>query len=45
MHFEVPKAKKFKEFGGEYVMIVISILTALALEAAVEQIRRSPGST
>lgn len=36
MHFEVPKAKKFKEFGGEYVMIVISILTALALEQGVE---------
>lgn len=38
MHFEVPKAKKFKEFGGEYVMIVISILTALALEAVVEKV-------
>jgi hypothetical protein len=37
MHFEVPKAKTFKEFGGEYVMIVISILTALALEAGVEK--------
>jgi hypothetical protein len=36
MHFEVPKAKKFKEFSGEYVMIVISILTALALEQAFE---------
>jgi hypothetical protein len=36
MHFEVPKAKKLKEFGGEYVMIVISILTALALEHAVQ---------
>lgn len=32
MHFEVPKAKKLKEFGGEYLMIVISIITALALE-------------
>lgn len=32
MHFEVPKATTFKEFGGEYLMIVISILTALALE-------------
>ncbi len=29
MHFEVPKSKKLKEFGGEYVMIVISILAAL----------------
>jgi hypothetical protein len=36
MHLEVPKAKKFKEFGGEYVMIVISILTALALEQGLE---------
>lgn len=41
MHFEVPKAKKFKEFGGEYVMIVISILTALALEAAVEKVHHT----
>jgi len=32
MHFEVPKAKSLREFGGEYLMIVISILTALALE-------------
>jgi hypothetical protein len=38
MHFEVPKAKKFKEFGGEYVMIVISILTALALEQGLEHL-------
>jgi hypothetical protein len=36
MHFEVPKAKKFKEFSGEYLMIVISILTALALEQGLE---------
>jgi len=36
MHFEVPKSKKLKEFGGEYVMIVISILTALALEHTVQ---------
>lgn len=41
MHFEVPKAKKFKEFGGEYLMIVISILTALALEAVVEKVHHS----
>lgn len=41
MHFEVPKAKKFKEFGGEYVMIVISILTALALENVVEKIHHN----
>ena len=32
MHFEVPKASSLKEFGGEYLMIVISILTALGLE-------------
>ncbi|PQP01124.1 hypothetical protein C5614_06170 [Massilia phosphatilytica] len=38
MHFEVPKSKKLKEFGGEYVMIVISILTALALEHAVQTV-------
>lgn len=38
MHFEVPKSKKFKEFGGEYVMIVISILTALALEHIVQTV-------
>lgn len=38
MHFEVPKAKKFKEFGGEYIMIVISILTALALEHAAQSL-------
>jgi hypothetical protein len=36
MHFEVPKAKSFKEFGGEYLMIVISIVTALALEHSVQ---------
>lgn len=38
MHFEVPKSKTFKEFGGEYLMIVISILTALALESLVESL-------
>ncbi|WP_332853952.1 hypothetical protein [Duganella sp. S19_KUP01_CR8] len=36
MHFEVPKAKTIKEFGGEYLMIVISIATALALEHGVQ---------
>jgi hypothetical protein len=36
MHVELPKAKKFKEFSGEYVMIVISIVTALGLEHAVQ---------
>lgn len=38
MHFEVPKSKTLKEFGSEYVMIVISILTALALEHTVQAI-------
>lgn len=38
MHFEVPKAASFKEFGGEYLMIVISILTALALEQGAQAI-------
>lgn len=38
MHFEVPKSKSLKEFGSEYVMIVISILTALALEHTVQAI-------
>lgn len=41
MHFEVPKAKTFKEFGGEYVMIVVSIITALALEHAAQTWHRS----
>lgn len=35
MHVEVPKAKKWKEFGSEYLMIVVSIVTALGLEHAV----------
>jgi hypothetical protein len=41
MHFEVPKSKKLKEFGGEYVMIVISILTALALEHTVQTVHHN----
>jgi hypothetical protein len=36
MHFEVPKAKKWKEFSSEYLMIVVSIITALGLEHAVQ---------
>ena len=40
MHFEVPKATTFKEFGGEYLMIVISILTALALEHGAQSWHR-----
>jgi hypothetical protein len=40
MHFEVPKSKfaSIKEFAGEYLMIVVSIGTALALEHAVQTI-------
>lgn len=35
MHAEVPKSKKWKEFSSEYLMIVVSIVTALSLEQAV----------
>lgn len=35
MHVEVPKAKKWKEFSSEYLMIVVSIVTALLLEHLV----------
>ena len=39
MHFEVPKLPhSLKEFAAPYVMIVVSILTALGLEAAVERL-------
>lgn len=38
MHVEVPKAKNFKEFSGEFLMIVVSILTALLLEYVVETV-------
>lgn len=43
MHFEVPKGKlgSLREFMGEYSMIVVSILTALALEYAVERWHRA----
>lgn len=40
MHFEIPKAKSFRAFAGEYVMIVVSILTALALEHAAQRYHR-----
>lgn len=38
MHFEVPKSKfaSVREFAGEYLMIVVSIGTALALEHTVQ---------
>jgi len=32
MRFEILQTGNFKKFGGEYLMIVLSILTALALE-------------
>ena len=39
MHFEVPSLPhSVKEFAAHYVMIVVSILTALGLEAAVERL-------
>jgi hypothetical protein len=36
MHVELPKAKKWKDFSTEYLMIVVSIITALGLEHAVQ---------
>ena len=42
MHFEVPKMPhSIKEFGAHYVMIVVSILTALGLEAAIEHLHHA----
>jgi hypothetical protein len=42
MHFEVPKLPhSIKEFATHYVMIVVSILTALGLEAAVERMHHA----
>lgn len=38
MHVEVPKSKNWKEFSGEFLMIVVSILTALLLEYVVETV-------
>ena len=39
MHFEVPKLPhSVKEFAAHYVMIVVSILTALGLEALIEHL-------
>jgi hypothetical protein len=42
MHVEVPKNKlhSFREFAGEYAMIVVSIITALGLEHAVQNWHR-----
>jgi hypothetical protein len=38
MHFEVPRVRlhSFREFASHYLMIVVSILTALGLEALIE---------
>ena len=42
MHFEVPKMPhSLKEFAAHYVMIVVSILTALGLEALVERLHHA----
>ena len=42
MHFEVPELPhSVKEFAAHYVMIVVSILTALGLEAAVERLHHN----
>ncbi|MES2107072.1 MAG: hypothetical protein V4634_23875 [Pseudomonadota bacterium] len=43
MHFEIPKThiKTFKEFAGHYLMIVISIVTALGLEQWIESVHHS----
>lgn len=41
MHFRFLKGARFKAFGGEYLMIVISILTALAIEQGAEAIHHS----
>ena len=42
MHFEVPKMPhSVKEFATHYVMIVVSILTALGLEAFVEHLHHA----
>ena len=42
MHFEVPSLPhSVKEFAAHYVMIVVSILTALGLEAAIEHLHHA----
>lgn len=40
MRFEILQSTNFKKFGGEYLMIVISILTALALEDFAQDMNR-----
>lgn len=41
MPVELPQARSFKAFAGEYVMIVLSIVTALALESGVRSYHQS----
>ncbi|MGG7603808.1 hypothetical protein [Massilia sp. BKSP1R2A-1] len=33
MHVEVPESHSFEEFAGEYITIVVNIITAPALES------------
>lgn len=40
MRFEILQSTNFKKFGAEYLMIVISILTALALEDFAQDLNR-----
>jgi len=39
MHIAALRGRKFKRFGAEYLMIVLSILTALALEDVAQSIQ------
>jgi hypothetical protein len=43
MHFELPKTplKNFRDFAKDYLMIVLSILTALGLEAWIQHINHA----
>jgi hypothetical protein len=43
MHFELPQGRiqSLKSFGAHYLMIVVSILTALALEEWVQHVHRN----
>jgi hypothetical protein len=43
MHFEIPKLpiRGFKDFAKHYLMIVLSILTALGLEAWIEHVHHN----
>jgi hypothetical protein len=43
MHFEIPKLpmRGFKDFAKHYLMIVLSILTALGLEAWIEHVHHT----